>query len=322
MTNDQARMTNEARIPNDEFVIGHLSLIGHSGLVIGAFAVLLLAFGCEKSAPLPPLGKSPRIASLVPAATDLLVGMNAGDHLVAVSNYDANRADIRNLSCVGDYQNTDWEKLAQLRPDIMIVFMSGDRMPVGLQQRADQLHIRLVNVKTERLEDIFQTIDLLGQLLTEPQKASLLAQKIRLQLDAVGKRVSGLEKVPTLLMRDDDGFALIAGDTFADDLLSIAGGKNVAGDFKVRYPSVDAERVVELAPRAVIQLMPDATPAAVEQLHKRWEKLPGVSAVKEDRVYTLTEWYVVQPGSHVGDLAEKMASVLHPVDSATTTAAN
>ena len=36
-----------------------------------------------------PAGKViPRIASLVPAATDLLLAMGAGDHLVAVGNFD------------------------------------------------------------------------------------------------------------------------------------------------------------------------------------------------------------------------------------------
>ena len=41
--------------------------------------------------------KLPAVASLSPAATDLLIGMGAGDHLVAVSNFDADRDDIRGL---------------------------------------------------------------------------------------------------------------------------------------------------------------------------------------------------------------------------------
>jgi ABC-type Fe3+-hydroxamate transport system substrate-binding protein len=35
-------------------------------------------------------------------------------------------------------------------------------------------------------------------------------------------------------------------------------------------------------------------------------------AVENNRVYILTDWYALQPGSHVGELAEKFADILHP----------
>ncbi len=313
-------MTNKSPMTNDQFArrwhpwslaLGHL-------LVIGIWSLVITSSGCDRHQPAAtspatvPAAISPRVASLVPAATDLLIGMNAGDHLVAVSNWDADRPEVRNLPRVGDYQSTDWEKLSQLRPDAMIVFMAGDRMPAGLKQRAEQLGIRLVNVKTERLADIFTTIEALGELTGERDKADALCKRIRAQLDATARRVAGKEKVPTLIARDDEGFALIAGDTFVDDLLNIAGGTNLAGDFKTRYPTIDRERLIELSPRAIIQLMPEAPPQVVARAEKMWQSLPEVPAVRDGRVYLLTDWYVLQPGSHVGDLAEKLAEKLHP----------
>jgi iron complex transport system substrate-binding protein len=252
----------------------------------------------------------------VPAATDLIVGMGAADHLVAVSNWDTSREPIQKLPRVGDYQTTDWERLAELKPDLMIVFMAGDRMPAGLQQRADQLKIRLVNVKTERIADIFKTIDELGEMLNEREKAAVLKQTIQSQLDTVAKRVADKPKVPTLVARDEDGFALIAGDTFVDDLLTIAGGTNVAGRFKMRYPTIDREQLIELSPQVVVQLIPDASPQVIERARNSMKKVPNLPAVRNGRVYIVTDWYVLQPGSHVGELAEKLADVLHPPDTA------
>ena len=40
--------------------------------------------------------------------------------------------------------------------------------------------------------------------------------------------------------------------------------------------------------------------------------VPQLPAVKNNRVYILSDWYVLQPGSHVGELAEKFAEILHP----------
>jgi iron complex transport system substrate-binding protein len=292
--------------------------LGHWPLV----ALVICTLGCEKGQnvpttrptiePAPAIAKSPKIASLVPAATDLIIAMGASDHLVAISSWDKDRADVSGLPVGGDYDGPDWEKISQLRPSIMIVFMAIDRMPGGIKQRADELGIQLVNVKTERVADIFQTIDDLGKLLNEPQKASQLSRKMHSQLDAVAQRVAGKEKIPTLLARDDAGFALIAGDTFADDLLTLAGGKNVAGDFQMRYPTVDAERVLQLSPRVVFQLMPNASPQVVQQSMTMWNKLDSLPAVRDKHVYVLTDWYVLQPGSHIAELAEQFAQKLHP----------
>jgi iron complex transport system substrate-binding protein len=275
----------------------------------------MISLGCE-SKPAAAPAKVPKIASLVPGATDLLVAMHAADHLVAVSNWDPARPELAHLPRVGDYQSTDWEILTEVRPQVMIVFMSGDRMPKGIQQRADELKIQLINVKTERVSDIFATIDHLGELSQEPEKAKSLKISLQSQLDAVAARVAGRPKVKTLVARDDSGMALIAGDTFVDDLLTVAGGENVAGGFDTRYPSIDREKLIELAPDAIIQLMPNAPKHVIEQARQMWAQSPTVPAMKNGRVYILTDWYVLQPGAQIGQVAEKLAEVLHPKETA------
>src|SRR5439155_11884124 len=56
--------------------------------------VIAMVIGCGKT-PDPPVpakkAASPSVASLVPAATDLLIGMGLGDHLAAVSNFEPKR---------------------------------------------------------------------------------------------------------------------------------------------------------------------------------------------------------------------------------------
>src|SRR5512133_3132877 len=82
---------------------------------------LVLSAGCSDRAGKPtatrPAGVT--VASTVPAATDLILGMGAGEHLVAVSKYDKDRPDVSGLPLVGDYLSTDWEMLARVRPDVL-----------------------------------------------------------------------------------------------------------------------------------------------------------------------------------------------------------
>src|SRR5438477_9203291 len=69
------------------------------GLLI-VLSILFAPAGCDRkpaAKSISPAAKRPSVASLVPAATDLLIGMGAGDHLVAVSTWDADRPEIAGL---------------------------------------------------------------------------------------------------------------------------------------------------------------------------------------------------------------------------------
>src|ERR1041385_4892477 len=164
-----------------------------------AMTIALAALGCRKPPPAA-VTKSPKVASLVPAATDLIVGMGAADHLVAVSTFDTQRPEIKSLPRVGDYQQIDWEQIAALRPDIMIVFYSPERKPAAVRQRVEELKIQLLNVHTQRPDDVFAELANLGNALHEPQKAIDEYKQLRNRLDAVRKRTAGKAKVRTLVL--------------------------------------------------------------------------------------------------------------------------
>lgn len=250
----------------------------------------------------------------MPAATDLIVAMGAADHLVGVSNFDVERDAIRGLPHVGDYQTVNWESLAEIRPNLLVHQAKPDRLPPGLVQRADKLDIALLNIQIEQIDDIFRAIDTLGGAIRESSKAGAVIDQLRAQLQRVKAAVAGKPKVRTLLVRDETGLAVIGRQTFVDDELTIAGGENVIAPGTHRYPNIDQEMLLSLKPDAIIQLLPDASPQVLNEARRIWQTMPDVPAVKNGRVYVMTDWFVLQPGNRVGDVAEMFASALHGVD--------
>ncbi len=250
------------------------------------------------------------MASLVPAATDLLIGMGASDHLVAVSNYDVDRPEIAGLPRVGDYQNIDWERIHRLRPRILIIFQSPDRVPAGMKQRADALEMQLVNVRTETLEDIFREMERLGRLIHEDTKAARAAEELRARLDAVRRRVAGRPVVRTLIALDQNGQGVAGGRNFLNDLLVIAGGENVIE--RPGWPMIDREAIRSLKPDAVLHLLTAAPPHVATEARRVWEDMPDLPAVRNDRIHLINEWYTQLSGYHVAELAERFADALHP----------
>ncbi len=293
----------------------------------------LLVTGCDRSDALAPTTKSTvgkSVASLVPAATDMIIGMGARERLVAVSNWDAQRPEIADLPRVGDYRTVDWEKLALLRPDVMIVQWRPDKMPPGLAERAAELNIELVNLRIVYLDEIFTALDQLGASIGEPEKASAAAATLRAQLDDVRTAVAGKKPVRTLISQTESPLSTVGGGNFVDDLLTIAGGKNVIEGGDNSYPNIDLERLVALNPDAIIHLLPGESPQVVERAKAFWSSHPELTAVKDGRVYCETDSHMLLPGPLVGQVAERFATLLHPdvklpnhgaATAATTTAA-
>jgi len=286
------------------------------GLAVLAAAALLGALITgRRSGPIAIVAAAePRVASITPAGTDLLVGMGAADHLVGISNFDHDRAETTGKPRVGDYQNIDWERLASLRPQILVVQYAGDRIPTALQQRCAELDIRIVNLHIDPLEDIFTQTQILADAVGEAERGRVATARLRAQLQRVRSRVAGLAVISAVIATQPSGLDLAGPGEFLDDLLKIAGGRNAAAGTGTRYPTVDRELLLQMSPQVVIQLIPDGdkTPQLVAQATRFWDSLAALPAVQNHRVAIVTDWYCQQPGLRVGDLAEKFALILHP----------
>ncbi len=276
------------------------------------FTAMILV-GCGKPAAPPTTASTTRtVASLVPAATDLIIGMGAADRLVGVSSYDRQRPDVGNIPEVGDYQTVDWEKLQELRPAVMVIQIGVDRVPAGFSQRADDLHIELLDIGIDRLDDIYSALDTLGNALNAAPLAKAAQQTMQTRLDAVRRSAAGKEPVSALIVLDESAQSVAGPDTYLDDLLKLAGGANAAGKLNRRYPQIDREMLVSLRPQVIIQLLPGASPQAKQQASAFWARVPQIPAVQNGRVCTIDNWYALLPGWHVTDLAEKFEQCLHP----------
>ena len=238
--------------------------------------------------------------------------MKAGEHLVAVSNWDADRAEIRDLPRVGDYRSIDWEKLTQIRPGVMIVQFRADKMPPGLGERAQELGIQLVNVRINRLEHLYETLDLIGDALGERGKSDGSKSQIKASLETIQRHVAGKPPVRTLLLRSAQDLASVGGGNFLDELLTIAGGQNVLEGGENSYPTIDRERLLALDPDVILYLLPGASDQVVAQAKQHLQSLPQLRAVRTGRVHVLTEDYLLLPGYAVGQIARDFARRLHP----------
>ena len=250
-----------------------------------------------------------RIASLVPAATDMLIGMGARAQLVAVSNYDT-APELKDLPRVGDYQMTDWEMLARLRPEVMIIQIAPERLPPALARKAGELGIQLENVTIHRLGDVLETMRRLGAIAGRETEARAAIATLQTRLDDVRKAALNRPPLRVMICREADGREVIGPDNFLDDLLPYLNATNACEKLGSAYPSIDRETIVKLAPEAVIVLLPEASAETIARAKRFWDSLPESPAVRNQKVFIITDRHALVPGSHLGDLAATMAEKL------------
>jgi iron complex transport system substrate-binding protein len=256
-----------------------------------------------------------RIISLIPATTEMLFAMGAGNRIAGVSDYDRFPPEVSKLPRVGGLLDPNVERLISLRPDLVIVYDS----QTDLRQQLDRAGIPMFRYAHRGLPDITETMRALGERVGSKAAADAAASRIEAQLAAVRARVAGRPRPTTLLVFDRDAGALrhinaSGGYGFLHDVLELAGGTDVLADLKQQSVDMSSEMILRRAPEVIIELHYGASlkPERFDNERKVWNALPSVPAVKNNRVYLLGGDEFVVPGPRMIVAAERFAKVLHP----------
>ncbi|MCB0337155.1 MAG: ABC transporter substrate-binding protein, partial [Bdellovibrionales bacterium] len=256
-----------------------------------------------------------RVVSLVPSVTETLYALGAGDLLVGVTPYCDFPAQARLLPKVGGLLNPNYEAILKLRPDV--VFLLNDKGPIS--SRLEKLSIQSVSVQNESLQQIFDSINTIGQVVEREESARNMIRDLQRRIQTIKAQVENAQK-PTVLVvvgghLGRDSFRSVYGagkESIFDELIELAHGKNVLADLR-GYPILSAESILALNPEVIVDLLPrtSAKSIAPESGLEFWDALPHVKAVKNHQVKILTAEFVINPGPRIVDTLELFAKALH-----------
>lgn len=107
-------------------------------------------------------GPAQRIVALAPHITEVLYTAGAGDKIVGTVDYSDYPPAARRIPRVGGYSRIDLEAVLALRPDLVIVWESGNNMAQADKLRA--LGLPVYVSQPNRLADIARQIERYGEL--------------------------------------------------------------------------------------------------------------------------------------------------------------
>ena len=253
-----------------------------------------------------------RIISIIPATTEMLFAMGAGDRVIAVGTYDRFPAEVNRLPRVGALLDPDVERIISLRPDLVIVYAT----QADLLTQLDRARIPYYSYQHRGLPDITATIRSLGERAGVANRASTLAAEIERQIADIRSRVANRSRPKTLLVFGREpgtlrGIDASGGVGFLHDMLEAAGGTDVLADLKQQSVTMTTEMVLARAPEVIIELRYARNERTSESDVRAWDALGAVPAVRNRRVYQLRGEEFVVPGPRVGAAVERLARTLH-----------
>jgi iron complex transport system substrate-binding protein len=266
-------------------------------------------------ASVPAAAQPSRIVSFIPATTEMLFAMGAGDRVIGVSNYDHFPAEVERLPRVGGLLDPAVERVLALKPDLVLVYDT----QTDLKQELERARVPLFLYTHRGLSDITATIRALGERAGARTEAALVANRIEQALASIKTRVEGRPKPRTLLVFGREPGALrnvqaSGGYGFLHDILELAGGTDVLGDVRQQSVQMSAEMILAHAPEVIIELhYGDSLPAdRIDEEKEVWRILPAVPAVRRNRVHVLVGDEFVIPGPRIVLAARRLARTLHP----------
>lgn len=257
-----------------------------------------------------------RIVSTAPSFTEILFAVGAGDRVVAVSTYCHYPKQVDKLPRVGSYVKPNIEAIAQLRPDLVLV---NSEQPEAIAQLA-KLGIRSISVKNLTMDDTLASIVQIGAAAGRKRESLTLERSLRAKLSEIERRSAGKPSRSLLFVVGRtpgrlDGMIAVGKGSFLNELIRIAGGRNVLAESPVAYPRISLESVIRLDPDVIVDMGDMAVTTGVTEERKRsvvklWQAQPAIRAASAGRVFAVAADIFVVPGPRMAEAGEAFSRML------------
>ncbi len=246
--------------------------------------------GAPQSTPNTP--HSLRIVTLAPNLAELVFAAGAGDALVGVSAYSDYPPAAKALPLVGDAFTIDQERLALLRPDLLLAWESGT--PAHVVDELRQAGYAVEVIRTRSLDDIAAALARIGTLAGTPHIAREVATEFSVALQELGDAFGDAEPIRVFYQVSSRPLYTVGRDHYASGLISLCGGINVFANLDELAPAIDVEAVIDRDPEVML-----AGTDAGSDAFGEWDRWPAITANRYGNRFLLPADELSRPTTRV-----------------------
>jgi iron complex transport system substrate-binding protein len=255
-------------------------------------------------------GPAKRIISLAPSVTEMVFEAGGGDRLVGTVDYSDYPAAARRIPRVGSNQQLDLERIASLRPDLVLVWFH-DNATREVEQLST-LGLPMFHVEPRRIEDVPGALERIGQLLDTRAVADAAAKRFRDRHADLRARYAGRAQVGAFYQIAESPLLTISDKQIISDVIRLCGGRNVFGSESAIVPQVSTESVVTANPDVILAaalgernvdgVLPVRAPG--DPSFSMWKPFSTMKAVRAGQMWLIPANIISRPGPRILDGVE------------------
>lgn len=269
-------------------------------VIILLVVVLTFIIGCRPRSTILEHREPMRIVSLAPNITEILAAIGHLDRLVGVTQHCNWPEQVRSMPKVGTFWQPDLEAIVAARPQLIIgLDIPSHRL---ISPRLGRLGYRCLLLRLDRLNDLYQAIQTIGQQTCCQTQAQALCRQ--LQVRTAGSVRSSGNRPRVLFVVQRTPLRVAGQDTFINDAIELAGGRNAIGPTPYKYPPVGAEQLVAARADTIIEACAGMSSGQADRFWRRFQDLP---AVRNGRIYQIDQDLISRLGPRIADGIEQIA---------------
>ena len=188
-----------------------------------------------------------RVVSLSPAVTEIIYALGAQDILVGRTDFCTYPPEAAQIPSIGGISNLNIESILSLTPDLVI---SGSMVGKKVTDQMDKMGTPMVCVIEKPVfEALYDNISAIGKLVNKEHEADSIIENLELRIENLMSSTdnsplstlnSQLPKVYYVVGFGAGGNFTAGGNTFINDIIRMAGGRNIAEDVEGWSYSLEA----------------------------------------------------------------------------------
>jgi len=252
-----------------------------------------------------------RYISLAPSTTEILFALGLDKEIVGVSSYCNYPPQAKTKPKAGSFSSPNMEMIIFLKPDY--IFCTGlEQAPVVTQLR--QLNLNVYVSDPANMEELFDSIREIGKLTGRSAEAAALIGRMQEEVKTVSSKAKLTpenKKVKVFIEIWHEPLMTAAKGSIVDELITLAGGINIAHNLPRPYCNISAEKVISLNPQCIIMAYMDKEPS-LRLIKQRfgWDK---IEAVKSERAFNdIDPDILLRPGPRITRGLAELYKRLYP----------
>lgn len=254
---------------------------------------------------------SSRYISLAPSTTEILFALGLDNEIVGVSSYCNYPQQVKDKVKIGDFSSPNIERIISLKPDY--IFCTGlEQAQVIAQLR--ELDFKVYVADPSTFQELFKSINDIGELTGKIQESAILVKEMQGQIDKITSEVKLIpeaKRIKVFIEIWHEPLMTAGKGSFVDELITLAGGVNIAHETLRPYSNYSAEKVISFNPQCIIMAYMDKEPP-LKLISQRfgWDK---IDAVKNQRVFNdISPDILLRPGPRITLGLNKLYEKLYP----------